>query len=324
MHQLAITIGALVAYLLGSCLKYHYVALIAGAIGVVYSVAILFIPETPRWLLASNQEKTAVAALHKLRGHTDNIDKEISVLTRTIEMEGRLTFIQKVREFRKTSIIIALVLSLALMFFQQFCGINAVLFYGASIATSANIPHAEVASTLGIGLTQVIVTFIGVILIDLVGRKKLLVFGGIFLFIGTSLLAIYYIVACPDKSGHSLCNTQSFHFMAVIALVVFITGFSIGWGAIPWVMMSELAPLKVRALMSGIVTAVNWSFSTIVTMFFKHYQTAVRPYGAWWTFAGVTFLSIPFVIFLLPETKGKTLEEIQKESNTWFRRQRRN
>ena len=295
--------------------------MIAAGIGVIYSVAILFIPETPRWLLESNQEKLAIQTLHKLRRCTYNIDKEVKVLMRAVEMEGKLTLSEKVREFKKMPVIIALVLSLALMFFQQFCGINAIIFYGAIITASANIPDPDLAFSLGIGLVQVFITFIGVILIDLAGRKKLLVSGGVLLLIGTTLLGVCYIL-CPTADAHPYCKYIS--YVALAALVTFITGFSIGWGAIPWVMMGELAPLKVRGIMAGIVTATSWSFATIVTLFFNDYQKAVHPYSAWWSLAFVVFLSIPFVIFLLPETKGKTLEEIQKESNTWFKKLRIN
>ena len=282
--------------------------MIAAGIGVFYSVAILFIPETPRWLLVNGKEEDAKKALQRLRGRAINIDKEMSRLLDDIQAEGESTLAEKLLEFKKWPVIIALVLSLALMFFQQFCGINAIIFYGAKITASAKVPDPDLAFSLGIGLMQVFVTFIGVILIDLAGRKKLLVSGGVLLFIGTTLLGVCYILCALHPH---YCKYTS--YVALVALVTFITGFSIGWGAIPWVMMGELAPLKVRGIMGGIATAVNWSFATIVTLFFNDYQKAVHPYSAWWSFAFVVFLSIPFVIFLLPETKGKNLEDIQEE-----------
>ena len=258
-----------------------------------------------------------------MRRCTYNINKEVQVLTRAVEVEGKLTFSDKVREFKKMPVIIALVLSVALMFFQQFCGINAIIFYGAKITASANIPNSNLAFSLGIGLVQVFVTFIGVILIDLAGRKKLLVSGGVLLLIGTTLLGICYILCLDVNHMHHYCRYNIISYVALAALVVFITGYAIGWGAIPWVLMSELAPSKVRGIMGGIVTAANWSFATIVILCFNDYQKAVHPYSAWWSFAFMVFLSIP-VIFLLPETKGKTLEEIQKERNTWFKKLRIN
>ena len=115
---------------------------------------------------------------------------------------------------------------------------------------------------------------------------------------------------CHHGSAMFYCD-DNFGFLAVGCLAIFIIGFSIGWGPIPWVMMGELAPLQVRGILSGIATAVNWSFATVITSAFSKYEEAVQPYGAWWSFCLISVLSVVFVIVFLPETKGKDLEEIE-------------
>jgi len=147
--------------------------------------------------------------------------------------------------------------------------------------------------------------------------------------LSTGLLGLYYFLTdyvCahrynvdPNNMTTSdlpiYCEPQSSNFfvLAVFSVVLFIIAFSIGWSTIPWVMMSELSPLRVRGLLSGIATFVNWTTASILTGFFPEYQGVVKNYGSWWTLMGITLLSIPFVLVLVPETKGKSLELIEKQ-----------
>ncbi len=103
--------------------------------------------------------------------------------------------------------------------------------------------------------------------------------------------------------AHWYCESQ-FGYVAVGCLAIFIIGYSIGWGPIPWVMMTELAPMQVRGIMSGVTTTMNWTFASITTMSFDYYGNVVHTYGAWWTFCGISCLSVLFTIVFLPETKG--------------------
>lgn len=313
-HQLFLVLGQLVIYSLGIGLQYHIVALVAGAIGLIHTIAILYIPETPRWLLVNGKDVLAVKALRRLRGHSTNINQELDTLTRSIEREGKPTFAEKLSEFKNPSVVWLAVLCMGLHFFQQFCGIKAVVFYGASIIDSAHVPSPLYSTTFGIGLTQILITFVSVILVGLTGRRTLLTVSGILLLVGTVYLGTYYFI-CRSGHAYSVCGHTAFRFTALAALLVFLIGFAVGWGPIPWVMMGELAPLKMRGIVSGIAVAVNWFIATIVSLFFSKYQSdsVVHPYGAWWTFAAMIFLSIFFVLIFLPETKGKTLEEIQKD-----------
>ena len=304
-----VVVGQLLVYSLGIWLKYYVVALIAGGIAAIHTVAILFIPETPRWLLANGKETLAVDALHRLHGRDANIMAEKNALIQAVASEEKSSFFKKLLEFKKRSVIWLLVLILGLMFFQQFCGINIVAFYGSKLVGSTQDPNSLYYASFGIGFINLIVTGVGVALMDLAGRRKLLAVGGVVMFLSTVYLGAYYL-AC-HKLPRLSHPSNKFHYTALAALGVYLIGFNLGWGAIPWVMMGELAPLKVRGIMGGIATAANWSFATIVTMFFEDYEDRVHFYGLWWSFAFVTFLSIFFVLIFLPETKGKTLEEIQ-------------
>lgn len=323
LNQLAITIGILIIYLLTSFWHYYYGALVAAGLSLVFVVVVLFLPETPRWLMANNERLKANAILYKLRGPRANIQKEMSTLDKGLERDAEVSFVDKLKMLRYKYSYIPLIFALFLMFFQQFCGINVVIFYAGTVLKSANLhgDTASLAADFGVGVIQVIFTFVSVVLIDMLGRKILLCSGGLLLSLSSIGLGIYYYLT---KDNQHLAQSQDFSYLAVACLAVFIIGFSIGWGPIPWVMMGELTPLQTRGILSGIATAVNWTFATIVTASFDPYEKVVKAYGAWWTFGVISALSIPFVFFLIPETRGKELEDIQEEFEKRYGRNTRN
>ena len=303
---------------------YYYGALVAAGLSLVFVVVVLFLPETPRWLMANNERLKANGILYKLRGPRANIQKEMSTLDKGLERDAELSFMDKLKMLRYKYSYIPLIFALFLMFFQQFCGINVVIFYAGTVLKSAKVSHANLAADFGVGVIQVIFTFVSVVLIDMLGRKILLCAGGLLLSLSAIGLGIFYYLTDPKHSVDHLDTSKDFSYLAVVCLAIFIIGFSIGWGPIPWVMMGELTPLQTRGILSGIATAVNWTFATIVTVSFDPYEKVVKPYGAWWTFGVISALSIPFVFFLIPETKGKELEDIQEEFEKRYGRNTRN
>ena len=298
-------------------------AIVSLAFVLLYVLLLFLIPETPRWLVSNGLRLEANNTLWKLRGPKAEVMKEMDTLEKAVAVEGEISFHDKLRMLKQRAVFIPLIFSILLMFFQQFSGINVVIFYAGRVLSSAGLPQndAAFAADFGIGGIQVIATFVGVMLVDVLGRKVLLLIGAVFMTLSTGVLGTYYIIdylSCHGGSTNetvidkSWCHMDHFYILSVLCLALFIVGFSISWGPIPWVMMGELAPMQVRGLLSGIATFTNWSFATIVTGAFSSYQDSVRPYGAWWSFAFCTVLSIPFVIFFLPETKGKDLQEIQE------------
>ena len=106
-------------------------------------------------------------------------------------------------------------------------------------------------------------------------------------------------------------KTEELSWLSLTSVLVYIAAFSIGWGPVPWIMMSELLPSKTRGASSGICNLINWNVSFLVTKEFSDLETAITDYGAFWLFAGINFAGFIYVLFLVPETKGKTLEEIE-------------
>lgn len=341
-NQLFITIGILLSYFFGieykrrdgtyTSVEYWQIAVIAVVFVSLFEVLMLFTYETPRWLLSKQKNRKAIQALTSLRGPNCLISKEIEQIKASLQRT--YSVFDQLAEFRHWSIMFPFVLVLMLMFFQQFSGINVAIFYASLIFQEAGLDSHQVdlVVAIAIGIVQVCATLLSVALVDCLGRKVLLALSGAGMALSSLVLGIYYYVydnvchgclvgevdcnvSLINDTVHDFfpCNTSTFGYLAVICIVVFIIGFSLGWGPIPWTSMSELMPNRVRSLAASIATFVNWSFATIITFSFKYYsQPPIGNDGAWWTFSFIMFVAIIAVIIFLPETKGHSLEEIQE------------
>ena len=310
-------------------MKYWQIAIIAVGLVALFEILMLFTYESPRWLLGKHKDRKAIQALAGLRGPNCAISKEIEQIKASLQRT--YSVLDQLMEFRHRSIFFPFILVLTLMFFQQFSGINVAIFYASLIFQEAGLSERQIdlIVAIAIGVVQVFATLLSVVLVDCLGRKVLLTLSSIGIALSSLVLGIYYFVydnVCESCLVGQLncvvndtihedfpCNTTSFGYLAVVCIIVFIVGFSLGWGPIPWTAMSELLPNRVRGLAASIATFVNWTFATIITLCFKYYSNPpIDNDGAWWTFAFIMFLSVVMVILFLPETKGRSLEEIQK------------
>lgn len=199
----------------------------------------------------------------------------------------------------------ALVCGLGLMFFQQFSGINAVIFYTNNIFQSAgsNIPPA--IATIIVGVVQTIATYISSLLVEKAGRRLLLLQSCIIMGLCLIILGTYF------KLQASGASVASFGWLPLVCLVLFIISFSLGFGPIPWMMMAELFSVEFRGSASGITVVANWCLVFIVTLCFPLMKDAIGIYSCFWFFAAFMVICVFFVFFLIPETKGKTVSQIQ-------------
>ncbi len=335
MYWFSTAIGILLVYGFGAIPGFSYSDLSLSTAGLVLVCVFFycFLPETPRWLAANQQPEAACKVLKLLRGKDADTSVEMRELQDNIAESGKLTWRTQLKYLSSRPAYKPLILSVILMVFQQFTGGNVVLFYAGTILSDAKVVNSNRVAGYAVGTTQVLAVFVSVLLVDYLGRKVLLVTSSVLVCASTGMLGLYYFLTdfvceryyhvnatgleTPIANASSLplyCDPISSNFftLAIISMVLFIIAFSIGWSTIPWVMMSELSPLRVRGILSGVATLVNWSSAAFVTGVFPMYQGMVRHYGSWWTLTGITFLSIPFVILFIPETKGKSLEQIEE------------
>ena len=331
-NQLFMTFGQLFAYLYGIKkfnIQYWHFSLAAAGMVTLFEILMLFTYETPRWLFSKRKDFDAIRVLKILRGPNAKISKEINQIKAGIR--EKYTIIEQLKAFKHRAVFIPFILVLMLMFFQQFSGINAVIFYASDVFKTGFNDNVDVnlVSAISIGVVQVLATLLSVMLVDKLGRKVLLTVSSIGMGLSSFVLAIYYYILVhhcknclgPQSVCHhsnplldrtSPCNTSNFGYLAVVCVVFFIISFSLAWGPIPWTMMSELMPNRVRTLAASIATFVNWTFAAIITYFFHSIANKITGAGAFGIFAGIMAFSIIFVIIFLPETKGHTLEEIQE------------
>ena len=191
------------------------------------------------------------------------------------------------------------IISIMLMILQQFSGINAVVTYASKMLRDAGISNANVAE-ITITIVQCIGTGISCLIVDKLGRRLLLT-------VPTAVMCISMAVLGFSRYFDGFPSS-----ITLISLCLFITGFSFGLGPIPWLIMSEIFPTKVRGVASGVATQVNWLCAFIVIKFYDNMETSMHSYGAYWFFAGFCLLTVVYVFIFLPETKGKTLEEVEE------------
>lgn len=200
----------------------------------------------------------------------------------------------------------ALIIALALMTFQQLSGINAVIFYSNNIFESAGSNLDPTISAIIIGVVQVIATFVSILLVDKAGRRILLLLSDFIMGVSLCVLGVYFFMkSTTDVSGIG--------FLPLLSVVVFIVMFSLGFGPIPWMMVGELFAPEVKGIAASLAVALNWTLAFLVTLSFGFVSRMIGTAAVFLTFAVVCFVGTVFIFFVVPETKGKTLGQIQKE-----------
>lgn len=210
----------------------------------------------------------------------------------------------------------AVLISLGLMLFQQLSGINAVIFYAASIFKMAGSSVDENLASIIIGIVNFVSTFIATAIIDRLGRKMLLYISSVAMIITLVSLGAYFYV---KDSG---VDVTAYGWLPLACLVIYVLGFSIGFGPIPWLMLGEILPSKIRGTAASLATGFNWTCTFIVTKTFHNIIDAINMYGTVWLFAVICLVGLFFVIFFVPETRGKSLEEIERKLTGGSRRVR--
>ena len=321
--ELFVNVGLLLVYLLGSFESFQYYdsSLVLVGIVAIFELSMVFLHETPRWLLAHKQKEEAVKALKFLRGTKYDIHKELTIIENDIEQFPKLKTSQTLLELGKRKVLLPLLIICFVMFFQQIGGLNASIAYPALIFKEAQVEDYRATSAYAIGGVGVVFAIIATFIVDVIGRKTLLIISGIGMLISTITLGTFFYITRAELCANvtvdvsagatdSTCNVQLAP-MAIASLILFNGAFSIGWGPIPWILLAELIPLRVRGVGSGIATFVNWGAAAIVTGFYLDFAEAVNAWFAWWIFSALNVMAILFVMFFVFETKGKNLEDIQ-------------
>lgn len=300
-----LVIGSLLSVVIGLYVNWSVLAMISAAVVIVGVICFLAMPESPRWFLAKGKLKAAIYVMEKLHGKQAEVEQECNAIYN--ELQGQPKGLLSFEECRNPAVYKPTVIVFFLMFFQQFSGANSVLFYSSSIFETSKAFMDPKKATVILGAVQVIATLIGNVTVDKLGRKVLLIASGILMAFSLIFLGSYYY-----KSSFDLTFRNSYGWIPLISLIIFIIAFSIGYGSIPWLLAAEMVPVRARSTVSGIATIANGLFAFIVTKTFSALVQLLHDYGTFWFYSSVSILGTVFVILMLPETKGKKLEEIEK------------
>ncbi|KAK1549666.1 hypothetical protein Q3G72_005800 [Acer saccharum] len=306
VNQLSVTIGIMLAYLLGLFVPWRILAVLGILPCTILIPGLFFIPESPRWLAKMGMTEDFEASLQVLRGFETDISIEVNEIKRSLASTSRRTTI-RFAELKRRRYYLPLTIGIGLLVLQQLSGINAVLFYSSTIFASAGVTSSN-AATVGIGAVQVIATGVSASLIDRAGRRLLLIISSAGMTVSLLIVAASFFgkdYVSEDSSLHSI-----FAILALVGVVAMVVAFSLGMGAIPWVIMSEILPINIKGLAGSIATLANWFCAWLVTMTANLLLTWSSG-GTFTIYMVVSALTVVFVTIWVPETKGRTLEEIQ-------------
>ncbi|RVW53388.1 Sugar transporter ERD6-like 5 [Vitis vinifera] len=313
-HQFMLTIGSALMYFIGTSVNWRILAAIGAIPAVVQLVGLFFIPESPRWLAKIGRENDCEAALRRLRGEKTDISLEAAEIIDYTETMKQLSE-GKILDLLQWRYAHSLVVGVGLMILQQFGGCNGIGFYASSIFVSAGFPSK--IGTIAMAAVQIPTTIMGVFLMDKSGRRPLLLVGTA----SRNMLgllpcrAVIFIAGLQPVEGVDFHLSACWHTLICIILKqAFNAFFGIGMAGIPWLIMSEIFPINMKGSAGSLVSLVNWSFSWIVTYAFN-FMMEWSSAGTFFIFASSGGLTILFVAKLVPETKGRTLEEIQATMN---------
>lgn len=308
-NQLAVTFGIFFANFAGTYVflvdensqefvQWRHVCLLAGVLAFVLFI-ILLLPESPKWLASQGKAEDAKTALRRLRNGDSSMEAQAILDEVSQQTDSGIpgTATASLGTYKKS-----LIIGVGLCVFQQLSGVNAVMMYTADICKDAGMTNSNQAAMMVMGL-QVVLTGVACVLMERAGRRALLLFGSSCMTLAHVMLSYYFLTL--DHEG-----MWGPSWLAIAGLGIFVLGFSLALGPIPWLILAELFPTEVRSLACSIACMVNWSCSFIVTLAFLPLENAISKEGTFLVFAVVTGLCFVFVLTLVPETKGKTVEEV--------------
>lgn len=309
LFQLAITIGILGAYFVDLAFtasgNWRFMLGSSFIPAVILLIGMFGLPDSPRWLIKKGRIEEAKKILNKIyEGETQEVSKEIDEIQTVISTESAGSF----SALFTPPASFALIIAVGLFIIQQFVGINTVIYYAPIIFNDAGMESSKAAiwATVSVGVVNVLATFIAIWLIDKVGRKPLMYAGLIGMVLALTALGIAFKIL-GSNSGSEIGT------VTVIAVWIYIACFAFSFGPIPWLMMTEIFPLQLRGRAVSVATMTSWGGNLIVSFTFLSLLKAIGPSYTFWIYAVVGILGLVFVWKLVPETKGRTLEEIEEE-----------
>jgi sugar porter (SP) family MFS transporter len=257
------------------------------------------LPDTPRFLLHHGQIDAARRVLFRLRGG-DDVEHELAEIESVVR-KPTAGWSELLAPGTRT----ALVVGVGLAIFQQVTGINTVIYYAPTIIQLVGVPSAAgaILASAGIGAINVLLTVAAMLLLDRIGRRPMLI-GGMVLMAAT--------LAALGLTFRFVGQTGDLGAVSVVWLMLYVGAFAISLGPIFWLIIAEIYPLRVRGLAMGVATTANWASNLLVSLTFLTLTDVIGLSRTFWLYGLLTIAAVIFAYKLVPETKGRTLEAIEK------------
>ncbi len=306
--QLAVTIGILVAYLVGLAFNgiegWRWMLGLGCVPALALAFGMLRMPQSPRWLVMQGDDYAARAVLAKIRVEDpDTIDREIAEIEESVQQDAKPG---SWTDLLQPAVKAALVVGIGLAIRQQVTGINTVIYYAPTIIefTGVNSSAGSILAAVGVGIINVAFTLVAIRLLDKAGRRTMLMIGVTGMVISLIALGAAFV----GGGGSTIASV-----VAIASLMAYVASFAVSLGPIFWLLNAEIYPLGVRSKAAGLGTMANWTFNFIVSLTFLLLIEALGRAGAFWFYAAIGLLTLWFCWKFVPETKGKPLEEIEAE-----------
>ena len=306
-NQFAITIGIVLAYIFDYLLiglgenAWRYMLVVPAVFGVLYLIFLLAkFPESPRWLLAHGQKEEAIKVLNSIGGSA-LVAEELPEMERTLLAEQKKDKMSFAELFKgKTGKIVLIGTLIAAL--QQITGINAVIMFAPDIFQAAgSVKSDSIMQAMIVGMVNFLMTIVALWLVDKKGRKTLLLWGAVGMIISLAYLSFEFTK--PVQNG----------FGVMAALLVYISFFAASFAPVMWVIISEIYPNRIKGVAMSFSTAVSWLCTFLTVYFAPIIHGALGLQYLFGIFGVFSIIAFVFVKFWIPETKGKSLEQIEKE-----------
>lgn len=303
LNQLMITCGIVVSYLVDYMLsagqnEWRWMFGLGALPAIILILGMVGLSESPRWLVSRGRTKEARDVLTRIMPG-ENADAEILAIESSLTVKSAGW-----KELFEPWVRPALIVGIALAFFQQVTGINTIIYYAPTIFEFAGFESHKVSilATVGVGVVNVLMTIVAIWFIDRLGRKPLLYIGMTGMAISLGVLGFAF---------HTPALMSSLKLLTVLSVVAYIASFAISLGPIFWLMIAEIYPLKIRGRAMSLATVANWGCNMVVAYTFLTLTDKLGKAGTFWFYGAVCVLGIIFCYFYVPETKGHTLENIE-------------
>lgn len=275
-----------------------------GAIpGILFLVMLFFVPESPRWLIKQGRPEEALNILLRIHGEDAARQEVLEIKASFNEKQG------SIRELFKPGLRFALIAGVGIAVLQQITGINAIMYYAPEILKSTGAgTNAALIQTILVGFINFAFTILSIWLIDKVGRKALLL-------VGSSVMALSLLfIGIVFHSGHATGP------WVLVLLLVYVAAFAVSLGPVVWVLLAEIFPNRVRGIAIAIASMALWVADYVVSQSFPPLLDSAGPAVTYWIFGALSLVTVIFTWKFIPETKGKSLEDMEDVWNEMSRK----